>query len=622
MNQPSTFLLPPNVRPAELTCESLGDECTDAEARDGDGFTSDRLPDSLAASARQTFGKFLVLRTLGRGGQATALLAFDPDLRRQVVLKVYHAARTEAQRTAVLQEGQALAQVDSPFVAKCYGAERREGVPYLIIEYVAGETLAEMNQKRRLTVAESIDLLEKVARGVEAIHAQGLLHRDLKPSNILIAADGTPRLVDFGLAAAIGSEKLRQISGTPAYMAPEQAAGDLERMDQRTDIFGLGAVFYELLTGRPPYLGESVASVWSQAKVGDVLPAIDRARELKPSVSDVCMRCLAKEPTGRFESTQSFREALEDLRLGRRRHWNFSLGLGKYRVRLAFGVSVALVLITLGLGWRGDRGPRELALGTVVSETVAETWSDQPPAGVNGPASAGPVNVMAMATAVDAAPSPPTGAMSSMAFDPGMAQEPMSKRQVEHLKANASSDADSMAATFYYERATSDKSSPEQRLGARRWAYPGRSVGVTIWESLTDGWFAIWASDGQGQVTRLWPVGDFAQQWLNAGDQFAVEAGPQEAGPQEGGREEIVALRKNLKSQRDGQQVRLYLLTAQDELAIDGYLPNDGNGNRELGERPEVAEATWRRVLEIWGAAPGRKVQVVENDGRVGNLTP
>src|SRR5436853_401973 len=116
-------------------------------------------------------------------------------------------------------------------------------MPYLVMEYVRGPSLAQrLNDGPPLTVVESLELVGHLAEGLTAVHACGLLHRDVKPANILLGEDGRPRLVDFGLALAVGSDALRHLSGTLPYMAPEQARGEVERIDARTDVFGLGAV--------------------------------------------------------------------------------------------------------------------------------------------------------------------------------------------------------------------------------------------------------------------------------------------------------------------------------------------------------------------------------------------
>src|SRR5262249_12790859 len=150
-------------------------------------------------------------------------------LQRHVVLKLYHAARNEAQQEAVLREGRALARVRSPYVAACYAADRHEGVPYLVLEYIPGRNLAAEHRARPLTPAQALELVRQLAEGLAAVHACGLLHRDLKPGNVLVGDDGRPRLVDFGMAVGLIQDDLVGISGTVPYMAPEQARGEAER---------------------------------------------------------------------------------------------------------------------------------------------------------------------------------------------------------------------------------------------------------------------------------------------------------------------------------------------------------------------------------------------------------
>ncbi len=196
-----------------------------------------------------------LLRKLGEGGQAVTYLARDRALDRLVVLKCYHGVASSGCRESVLNEGRALARVRSRFVAMCYGVETVGDQINLVVEYVPGRSLVELTADERADTGRFAQLVEQVAAGLAEVHACGLLHRDIKPPNIIMGDDGVPRLVDFGLAAPIASEALHQLAGSPPYMAPEQARGQGERVDDRTDVYGLGAVLYYLLTGRDP-IGE------------------------------------------------------------------------------------------------------------------------------------------------------------------------------------------------------------------------------------------------------------------------------------------------------------------------------------------------------------------------------
>jgi serine/threonine protein kinase len=255
-------------------------------------------------------GKFQVVRPLGRGGQALTVLAFDPDLRRHVVLKLFHSATSTFEQEAVLGEGRALARVRSPYVAQVYSAERHDGLPYLVVEYIPGEDLAHRQRRQPFDIPAALELVGRLAKGLSAVHACGLLHRDIKPANVLIGEDGRPRLVDFGLASGIATGDPGSVAGTLAYMAPEQARGEIERIDARSDLFGLGAVLYELLTGAPPYRAATQAELWDAARAGEIEPVQQRRPGLPAFVGELCQCCLAKDPSGRFASAAELAGAI------------------------------------------------------------------------------------------------------------------------------------------------------------------------------------------------------------------------------------------------------------------------------------------------------------------------
>jgi hypothetical protein len=317
-------------------------------------FLGSRDEEEAASATPASFGKYRVERILGAGGQASTLLAVDPDLRCHVVLKLYHRARTEAEQEQVLREGQALERVRSPYVARCRGVERQGGVPALVLEYIPGRDLKKQQQAWPLGIGQALELTGQLAGGLAAVHACGLLHRDLKPDNVLVGEDGRPRLVDFGLAAPVASADLARISGTLPYMAPEQARGQAERIDPRTDVYGLGAVLYELLTGRPPYQGASREELWRAACAGDVVPPRQVNRRVPRAVNGLCLRCLAKDPAERFASAEELAEAVR-----RWQKWGRRLSMA---VRLAPVALVALLALPLALAlalWWPGRGAKD-----------------------------------------------------------------------------------------------------------------------------------------------------------------------------------------------------------------------------------------------------------------------
>jgi serine/threonine protein kinase len=330
----------PELESLRPVVESLRGLCVYLQEAGADDISTQPpgpYPDTVCGPQRRV-GKYEVVRALGEGGQAAALLAFDPDLRRHVVLKCYHTTHGTAEQEAVLKEGQALVRVRSPDVAQCYSAERAEGIPFLVMEYISGKSLAERQRDRPCDIDTAMQLIGRLAEGLAAVHACGLLHRDIKPANIVVGDDGLPRLVDFGLASVLAGEELRRVSGTLPYMAPEQARGESERIDARTDVYGLGAVLYELLTDRPPHEGTDRAALWRAVREGRVPPAIERNPRVPRMVSDLCQRCLATDHAQRFRSAAELAEAIR--RVEGRRRW---------RRRLTWKTALIAVAVTMVL---------------------------------------------------------------------------------------------------------------------------------------------------------------------------------------------------------------------------------------------------------------------------------
>jgi len=259
-----------------------------------------------------------LLRELGKGGQATTYLARDRALHRLVVLKRYHGVASSGRREAVLNEGRALARVHSPFVAPCYGVETRGDEIDLVVEYVPGRPLTELMADERADTGRCARLIEQVAAGLAEVHACGLLHRDIKPQNIILGDDSVPRLVDFGLAAAVASEGLHVVAGSPPYMAPEQARGQGERVDARTDVYGLDAVLYYLLTGQPPHDGKTMIEALGQARDAPVIPPRQINPRVPRALERVCLKATAADPQSRFPSADALRCALGHYLLLRR----------------------------------------------------------------------------------------------------------------------------------------------------------------------------------------------------------------------------------------------------------------------------------------------------------------
>ncbi len=206
-------------------------------------------------------GRFELVRELGQGAFGAVYLALDTKLSRQVAVKMPRARefRTREDLERFLREARSVAQLKHPGIVPVYDVGENDGTPYLVSEFVQGMTLADRLTAGRLTFREAAELTAAVGEALHAAHDQGIVHRDVKPSNIMLDAQGAPRLTDFGLAKRdVGEVTMTlegDVLGTPAYMSPEQAGGQSARVDGRSDVYSLGVVLYELLTGELPFRG-------------------------------------------------------------------------------------------------------------------------------------------------------------------------------------------------------------------------------------------------------------------------------------------------------------------------------------------------------------------------------
>jgi hypothetical protein len=329
---------------------------------------------------------FVIEAELGRGGMGVVYRARQVGLNRVVALKMILSGEhaSEDDRRRFLQEAQLAASLAHPHVAQVHAFGTYAGLPYFALEYCEGGSLAELLQQGPLPAREAAALLRQLALGVQAAHERGITHRDLKPGNVLLAFsreaersalasalrsasrlnEASPKITDFGLARRLDAPGLTQtgaVMGTPPYMAPEQAAGDSKRIGPAVDVYALGAILYECLTGRPPFQAATPMETIRQVIHDEPLPV----RELQPGVpldlETICLKCLQKEPARRYISAVELAadlgrflggEPIQARPVGRlERHWRWCRRHPALTALGLVSVVAALALAMGSVGW-------------------------------------------------------------------------------------------------------------------------------------------------------------------------------------------------------------------------------------------------------------------------------
>src|SRR5438874_6946873 len=286
-------------------------------------LVGDAMPEPLDKKTAQAsellgeLGDYEVLEEVGRGGQGVVFRARQKSLNRTVALKVISLGQwaSKAHLKRFRLEAEAAARLEHPGIVPIHEVGERDGSCYFSMKFIEGGQLDEVARREPIPIRRAVELMANVARTVHYAHEHGILHRDIKPGNILLDAKGEPHLTDFGLARLLETEgsvtQTLDVIGTPSYMAPEQAVGNNTGVSNATDVYGIGAVLYQLLTGHPPFAG---GTTYETIKlVLDTEPR--QPRLLNPKIdrdlSTICLKCLEKDPKRRYPSALALAEDLE-----------------------------------------------------------------------------------------------------------------------------------------------------------------------------------------------------------------------------------------------------------------------------------------------------------------------
>jgi serine/threonine protein kinase/Tfp pilus assembly protein PilF len=264
-----------------------------------------------------------ILGELGKGGMGIVYKARDVQLNRVVALKMILPDRDHSKDRLdrFHREAAAIAKLSDPHLVQIFQYGDYEGRPFLVLEYLEGGALDRKLSATPQAPEDAVALIEALARGIERAHQHSIIHRDLKPSNVLLAADGTPKIGDFGLAKHLDDETTRThhdtVVGTPAYMAPEQINRDLGKIGPATDVHALGTIFYEMLTGRPPFKAATKPATFFLVQFQEPIPPRRLVPQVPRDLELICLRCLQKDPRERFPSALELAEELRRFREGR-----------------------------------------------------------------------------------------------------------------------------------------------------------------------------------------------------------------------------------------------------------------------------------------------------------------
>jgi serine/threonine protein kinase len=337
-------------------------------------------------------GDYELLEEIGRGGQGVVFRARQKSLNRTVALKVISPGQwaSKAHVKRFRRETEAAASLDHPSIVPIHEVGEHDGSCYFSMQLIEGGQLDEVVRRRPMSIRRAAELIAKVARTVHYAHEHGILHRDIKPGNILLDKNGEPHLTDFGLARLLDTQssvtRTTDVLGTPSYMAPEQAAGEHAKISKATDVYGLGAVLYQLLTGHPPFAGGT--SYQTIRLLLDTEPRQPRFwnRKIARDLSTMCLKCLEKDPQGRYSSALALAEDLEHWLRHEpiRAHRTGIFTRGRKWVRrnpISALLAASLIALTAAIGWnvwKSEPGPDNIGSLKGIAVLPFENLSTDP----------------------------------------------------------------------------------------------------------------------------------------------------------------------------------------------------------------------------------------------------
>ncbi|APR85165.1 serine/threonine protein kinase [Minicystis rosea] len=332
------------------------------------------LPPSLLA-------RYEDIELVGEGGMGIVYRGHDPRLGRTVALKLIKGDDPDLWRRFI-QEARAQARVQHEHVCRVYEAGQADGEPYIVMQHIDGEPLS--RARSWLTLEQGVKLMREVASAVHEAHRLGLIHRDIKPQNILVARpeDGAPRpyVMDFGLAREVaerGQTMTGAVVGTPAYMPPEQALGDVRALDRRSDVYALGATLYDVLAGRPPFVSEHPWKLLMSVAYDDPPSLAQVKRGLPADLETIVMKCLERDPRRRYDSARALAEDLQRFLdgepiHGKRASMGYVLWKKAKKHRLVTALALTAVAAALSLGGVWIKGRRDAATQARLAQALGE----------------------------------------------------------------------------------------------------------------------------------------------------------------------------------------------------------------------------------------------------------